>query len=817
MFKLVDLYIRREFCGHLSYNMEQSIIISEPVTYPVLPLRDVVVFPSMIFPLLIGRPGTLAAVERAMLMDRKLFLIAQRDSNQEELTPEDLYSVGVVANVLQTLKLPNGLVKVLVEGLSRAQVISLTKDEACLVARVEPITPGSADSGEMRANMKIAQRRFRDFVSLNRQLPEEVLISLTTLTEADRVCDFIMAHLPLTVAQKQEVLDEIDLLGQFKIINRTLENEIEILKIERNIEGQVREKISRSQRVYYLQEQLRIIKKELGDDGEDDFSDVLAYRRKMRKLKMPKAVKDRVEEELEKLKGMPMMSPEASVIKNYLDWLVSLPWGLATKDNLDIETAEKVLDEDHFGLRKPKERILEHLAVLRRVDKIKGPILCLVGPPGVGKTSLARSVARAMGRKFVRVSLGGVRDEAEIRGHRRTYIGSMPGRIIQSMKRAGSINPVFLLDEVDKLASDFRGDPAAALLEVLDPEQNQAFSDHYLEVDFDLSQILFITTANYRHDIPLPLQDRMEVIELHGYLRYEKMQIARHFLLPKQMKDHGLNPKELTIDDGAMYGILDYYTKEAGVRELERMIARICRKVAKKNSGAKRSNVALKAPMLEAYLGVAPYKESVVDHDYRVGSAVGLAWTSVGGDVLNIQASIMKGKGVIQLTGRLGDVMRESAQAAVSYLRAHGSAWGVSADILLKHDVHVHVPDGATPKDGPSAGITLATALLSAITGKAVPADIAMTGEITLRGTILPIGGLPEKAMAARRAKIKKLFIPAANRVDWFDMDAEIREGFEVEFVEHVEEVWKQIFSSGSGKGKRGATARSSRSQTRPN
>ncbi|MBI5059631.1 endopeptidase La [candidate division KSB1 bacterium] len=798
--------------------MSDNLLTPEIESFPVLPLRDVVVFPSMIFPLLIGRPGTLAAVERAMLLERRLLLLSQRDPNQEELTPDDLFRVGVVANILQTLKLPNGLVKVLIEGLYRASASDITTEQQSLVAKVHRLQLQNVDSVETRANMKVAQRRFRDYVSLNRQLPEEVLISLTSVTEPERVSDFMMAHLPLPVAQKQEVLDEANLLEQFAIINRVLEHEIEILKIEKSIEGQVREKISRSQRVYYLQEQMRVIKKELGEEGDEDFADVIAYRKRMRKAKMPKLVRDRAEEEIEKLKGMPMMSPEASVIKNYLDWLCALPWGIRTKDNLDIGAAETILDEDHFGLKKPKERILEHLAVLKRVDKIKGPILCLVGPPGVGKTSLARSVARAMGRKFVRLSLGGVRDEAEIRGHRRTYIGSMPGRIIQSMKRAGSMNPVFLLDEIDKMASDFRGDPAAALLEVLDPEQNSAFSDHYLEVDFDLSQILFITTANIRHDIPLPLQDRMEVIEIHGYLRHEKQQIASHFLLPKQMQDHGLESKELDVTAAAMSGIIDHYTRESGVRELERMLARVCRKVARENSQKGRARARLTPLTIESYLGVPPFKENLVDQIHRIGSVVGLAWTSVGGDVLNIQASIMKGKGNIQLTGRLGEVMRESAQAAMTYLRAYGGAWGVPVDFLAKNDVHVHIPEGATPKDGPSAGITLATAVLSAIINKPVPADIAMTGEITLRGTVLPIGGLPEKTMAARRAQIRKLFIPSGNRVDWADLDAELKEGFEIQFVDQVEEVWNDIFKQSPKRGVRRSQPRARSSpSTRPN
>ncbi len=761
---------------------------------PVLPLRDVVVFPAMIFPLLIGRAATLVAIEKAMLLERRILLVTQRDPGTEEITPKDLFEIGVVANILQTLKLPNGLVKVLVEGVSRARITNWEPESDCLSALSEPLELTGEDGPEARAHMKVALRGFREYVSLNRQLPDEVLLTLSNLNDPTPVADFVIAHLPMTAVRKQEVLEQTHVPDQFRLINNVLDEEIEILKIERNIEGQVREKISRTQRNFFLQEQMRIIKKELGDESEEDFSDVIAYRKKLRKLRMPKDVRQRAEEEIEKLKGMPMMSPEATVLKNYLDWMLAMPWGVTTQDRLDLKEAERILDEDHFGLRKPKERILEHLAVLARVEKIRGPILCLVGPPGVGKTSLGRSIARAMGRNFVRISLGGVRDEAEIRGHRRTYIGSMPGRIIQGMKRAGSMNPVFLLDEVDKMSADFRGDPASALLEVLDPEQNSTFSDHYLEVDFDLSQILFVTTANIRHDIPVPLQDRMEIIELHGYLHHEKMHIAREFLLPKQMHDHGLRDGELHVVPTALDKIISSYTRESGVRELERLMARICRKVAKENAGDLARTINVAPNKLNRLLGVPPYKDSQIEKGDRIGTAVGLAWTSQGGEILNIQSSVMKGKGAIQLTGRLGDVMKESAHAAVSFIRAHGGDWGVSPDFVTKCDVHFHIPEAATPKDGPSAGITLATALLSALTSTPVPADIAMTGEITLRGHVLPIGGLAEKTMAAKRAGIRKLIIPAENEPDWHELDLALRKGMEVVFADNIATVWRELF-----------------------
>lgn len=778
----------------MSLELTEVIETRGPEMLPVLPLRDVVVFPSMIFPLLIGRAATLVAIEKAMLQERRILLVTQRDPGTEDITPKDLFDVGVIANVLQTLKLPNGLVKVLVEGVKRAKITEWQSDPDCLYAMTEPAVMIDEDGPEARAHMKVALRGFKEYVNLNRQLPDEILLTLNNLTDPSPVADFVIAHLPMIAVRKQEVLEQMSIPEQFKFINKILDEEIEILKIERNIEGQVREKISRTQRNFFLQEQMRIIKKELGDEGEEDFSDVIAYRKKLRKLRMPKDVRQRAEEELEKLKGMPMMSPEATVLKNYLDWMLAMPWGITTQDRLDLTEAERILDEDHFGLKKPKDRILEHLAVLARVDRIRGPILCLVGPPGVGKTSLGRSIARAMGRNFVRISLGGVRDEAEIRGHRRTYIGSMPGRIIQGMKRAGSMNPIFLLDEIDKMSADFRGDPSSALLEVLDPEQNSTFSDHYLEVDFDLSQILFITTANIKHDIPLPLQDRMEIIDLHGYLHHEKQHIAREFLLPKQMRDHGLREGELSIAPAALDRMIGSYTRESGVRELERLMARVCRKVAKENGGDLSKTVTVTTNKLDKLLGAAPYKDNQIEKGDRIGTAVGLAWTAQGGEILNIQASVMKGKGAIQLTGRLGDVMKESAHAAVSYIRAYGHEWGVNSDFVAKCDIHFHVPEAATPKDGPSAGITLATALLSALTSAPVPADIAMTGEITLRGYVLPIGGLAEKTMAAKRAGIRKMLVPAENEPDWLELDKPLRQGMEVVFVDNIADVWRTLF-----------------------
>ncbi len=766
-----------------------------PDRLPTIPLRDLVVFPTMVFPLLIGRQSTLKAIEQAIDNERMVFLVSQRDPAQEDPTGRDLFRVGVVGRIMQTLKLPNGLVKVLVEGITRAKVVRIHREGDSFKTLIEVWSEEEELTTEVEGGFRHVLEIFREYVQLNRHLPDEILFSATAMTASPRLPDFIMGYVNVEMDTKQKILEFRSLFERTVAISHLLEKEIEILKIEKSIDDQVRDKISRSQRNFYLQEQMRIIKKELGEEIDDDFSDIILYRKKIKKAGLPGPVKEKANEELEKLKGMPMLSPEATVIKNYLDWITALPWQQKTEDSINIKDAERILDEDHYGLKKPKERILEHLAVLQRVGHVRGQIVCLVGPPGVGKTSLGRSIARSMGREFVRVSLGGVRDEAEIRGHRRTYIGSMPGRIIQSMKRAGTINPVFLLDEVDKMSVDFRGDPSSALLEVLDPEQNKHFSDHYMEVDYDLSQVMFITTANVRHNIPIPLQDRMEIIELPGYLEHEKIEIARQFLIPKQLEEHGLESKEIRISRASIAWIIEGYTREAGVRELERSIAKICRKVTRKRvETAENKPTAVNKTSLQKYLSVARYREPEIEEGSRVGMATGLAWTSTGGDILNIQVALMKGKGQLTLTGQLGDVMKESARAALSYIRANAEALGVDSNFYKTREVHIHIPEGAIPKDGPSAGVTLATALLSALRNEPVPADIAMTGEITLRGNILPIGGLAEKLMAARRAGIQHIIIPSRNEKDLGEIAPEVKNGLNIRQISHIQELWKEIF-----------------------
>ncbi|MFH0766066.1 MAG: endopeptidase La [Calditrichota bacterium] len=763
-----------------------------PPRLPVLPLRDIVIFPHMVVPLVVGRENTRQAVEDALTQNRIILVIAQKDPTVEDPKPNDMYRVGILSRIVQMMKLPNGLAKVLVEGLIRVRVIRYFTSAKYLTASIKPVEDEDVKSPQIEAAMRHLISLFKDFILLNRQIPDEITMTVDQISHPRRLADFVTIHLSRDHAQKQQVLEIDNVYDLLLKLSGEVKREIEILTLEHNIEGKVKDKISRSQRNYYLQEQIRAIKKELGEEGEDDISDVLEYRRKVKKARMSKEAREKSEEEISRLENTPMLSPEASVIRTYLDWLIGIPWYYTTEDNRNIEAAEKILEGDHYALEKPKERILEHLAVLTLAGKMRGPILCFVGPPGVGKTSLGKSIARALGRNFVRVSLGGIRDEAEIRGHRRTYIGALPGRIIQSMKRAGSINPVFLLDEVDKMSMDFRGDPSAALLEVLDPEQNHAFADHYLEVDYDLSQVLFITTANTREGIPWPLQDRMEIIELPGYLHQEKFEIARRFLIPKQLKENGLAENDASFTDSAINTIIERYTREAGVRELERRIAKVFRKSAREILSHPNCPRPIKPNRrgVERMLGVPPHDDIRVDAKDRIGAALGLAWTPTGGDVLMIEAEILTGKGTLTLTGNLGEVMQESAKAALTAVRSRAEAIGFDPETYLKQEVHLHIPEGAVSKDGPSAGITMAVAIASAFSRRAVRGDLCMTGEITLRGEVLPIGGLREKLMAALRAGVKRVIIPYKNRKQLAEVPSAVKRPLEIIPVSAIDEVF---------------------------
>jgi ATP-dependent Lon protease len=761
-----------------------------PSELPVVPLRDVVIYPGTVYPLLIGRPGSLKVVEEVLENARQILLLTQKDPTIDDVNPEHLYRVGVVGRINQLLHLPSGMTKVLVEGQVRVEVTRISRKKGILSATLVPFVPGVDDSQKTQAGLRRALAVFKEYVTLNQNIPDELLLSLERLQQPQQVADYICAYTESNPAKKQEILEIPDLYQQLLAVTHLLKEEIEILKLEKSIDHMTRDKMIRSQRNYYLQEQIKVIRRELGEEEEDEDEVFVEYREKIRKARMPKEVREKAYEELDRLGGMAELSPEATVVRTYLDWLTSLPWTKRTKDALDIERGRHILDEDHYGLEKPKERILEHLSVLKLVERMRGPILCFVGPPGVGKTSLGHSIARAMGRKFVRVSLGGVRDEAEIRGHRRTYIGALPGRIIQCMKKAGTRNPVFLLDEVDKMNSDFRGDPAAALLEALDPEQNATFLDHYMDVEFDLSEVMFLTTANYEEDIPAPLLDRMEIIRLPGYLRNEKLHIAQKFLIPKQIKANGLKTGQLEVSKEALYRMIDEYTREAGVRELERHIARICRKVARKIvEKHSKTPVAVSLSALKELLGVAPYPDRRLKLAKQVGRATGLAWTSAGGDVLTVDVTLMRGHGELVLTGQLGDVMKESARAALTYLRERAEHLGLDRDFFRGREIHLHIPEGAVPKDGPSAGITIAAALYSAVSGKALPQDIAMTGEITLRGEVLAIGGLPEKLIAAKRAKVKKVLIPRENLPQLSEISREVRRGLKVLPVDSLDQV----------------------------
>ena len=755
---------------------------------PVLPLRDVVVYPHMVIPLFVGRDKSIQALDQAMKNDKQILLVAQKAADVDEPKADDLYRVGTVATILQLLKLPDGTVKVLVEGVKRARVERLVTAEffAAHLAPLEDVD--TYDEREIDVLTRSVVSQFEQYVKMNKKVPPEVLTSLAGIEQAGRLADTVAAHMALKLAEKQKVLEIADIRKRLEHVLTQIEGEMEVLQIEKRIRGRVKQQMEKSQREYYLNEQMKAIQRELGD-MEDAPNELSEIEKRIKKAGMPKEVRDKATAELNKLKLMSPMSAEATVVRNYIDWLAKAPWKKRTKVRTDITEAQRVLDEDHFGLEKVKERIVEFLAVQQRVQVLKGPILCLVGPPGVGKTSLGQSIAKATNRKFVRMSLGGVRDEAEIRGHRRTYIGSMPGKIIQNMVRTGTRNPLFLLDEVDKMSMDFRGDPSSALLEVLDPEQNATFNDHYLEVDFDLSQVMFVCTANTLN-IPAPLLDRMEVIRLAGYTEDEKMNIARRYLVPKQSKANGLKDGELKVADGALTDIVRHYTREAGVRSLEREVSKICRKAVKqlllKPTDAP---IQVSAKNLDKFLGVKRFRYGKAEEANRIGQVTGLAWTEVGGELLTIESAVVPGKGKLQYTGQLGEVMQESIQAAMTVVRSRQALLSLEPDFYQKNDVHVHVPEGATPKDGPSAGIGMATALVSTLTKIPVRADVAMTGEITLRGEVLPIGGLKEKLLAAHRGGITTVLIPSENEKDLAEIPDNIKDKLQILPVKWIDEV----------------------------
>ncbi len=763
------------------------VLPAEQITLPLLPLRDVVVFPHMVIPLFVGRPKSIKALEVAMEAGRQIMLVAQKAAGKDEPKPDDMFEVGCVSSILQMLKLPDGTVKVLVEGLQRANTHSISDNGEYFVADVTPVPPEASTKPEIEALRRAVTQQFDQYVKLNKKIPPEILTSIAGIDDAGRLADTIAAHLPLKLENKQSVLDLYAVDKRLEKLLEQLEHEVDILQVEKRIRGRVKRQMEKSQREYYLNEQVKAIQKELGD-GEEG-ADMEELEKKIIAAKMPKDARKKVDAEYKKLKLMSPMSAEATVVRNYIDTLVNLPWSKKTKIKHDLAFAEAVLNEDHYGLDKVKDRILEYLAVQQRVEKVKSPILCLVGPPGVGKTSLGQSVARATGRKFVRMALGGVRDEAEIRGHRRTYIGSMPGKVLQSLTKIGTKNPLFLLDEIDKLGMDFRGDPSSALLEVLDPEQNHTFSDHYVEVDFDLSDTMFIATSNSMN-IPPALLDRMEVIRLSGYTEDEKVNIALRYLLPKQAKNNGVKDEEMEITESAVRGIVRYYTREAGVRSLEREISKICRKVVKATQLKQAvGKVVVTDANLNDYLGVRKYDYGQAEKKNQVGQVVGLAWTEVGGDLLTIEAAVMPGKGNIIRTGQLGDVMKESVEAARSVVRSRARRLGIKDEMFEKRDVHIHVPDGATPKDGPSAGAAMTTAFVSALTGIPVRANVAMTGEITLRGEVTAIGGLKEKLLAAHRGGITMVIIPEENVKDLQDIPENVKNHLEIVPVKWIDRV----------------------------
>src|SRR5271154_4624549 len=755
--------------------------------YPVLPLRDIVVFPHMIVPLFVGREKSVRALEDVMKDDKQILLVTQKNASQDDPTSDDIYTVGTVGTVLQLLKLPDQTVKVLVEGGSRAKILKYSDNQSFFQAWAEPVPEKVGDQSEVEALSRAVIGQFEQYIKLNRKIPPEVLVSINQIEDSGKLADTVASHLALKIPEKQELLETATVAERLEKVFAFMEGEIGVLQVEKRIRSRVKRQMEKTQREYYLNEQLKAIQKELGE-GEDGRDELAELEERINKTKFTKEARDKALGEMKKLRTMSPMSAEATVVRNYLDWLLSIPWQHRTKVKRDILAAERILDDDHYGLDKIKERILEYLAVQLRMNKVKGPILCLVGPPGVGKTSLGKSVARATGRSFVRMSLGGVRDEAEIRGHRRTYIGSMPGKVIQGMKKAKTSNPLFLLDEVDKLGADWRGDPSSALLEVLDPEQNGAFNDHYLEVDYDLSDVMFVTTANTLR-IPQPLMDRMEIIRIPGYTEDEKVEIARRHLIPKQMTAHGIRKTEWSISEDSIRDLIRHYTREAGVRNLEREIANLTRKAIKDILMKKTLRVAVTRRNLEKYAGVRRFRFGEVEGEDLVGITTGLAWTEVGGELLTIEAVTLPGKGRVTATGKLGDVMKESVQAAESYVKSRSHAFGIRPSVFEKRDIHVHVPEGATPKDGPSAGVAMVTSIVSVLTGIPVKSDIAMTGEITLRGRVLPIGGLKEKLLAALRGGLKTVLIPQDNEKDLAEIPDNVKRGMKIIPVRTVDEL----------------------------
>lgn len=778
--------------------MSQFIYVNK--TLPLIPLRGISIFPHMVVHFDVGREKSINALEKAMMDDATIFLCSQKDAKINDPTVDDFYHIGTIAKIKQMLKLPGGSIRVLIEGINRGRIIEVTQEDPYFAANIEELVYDEKmveKDVNMEAAMRLVLNDFEEYLSYNDRISSDVMITVADIDDPGRLADVIASYIHLKLEDDQKILETFDPYERLELLHKILQQEIEVLKIEEKINQRVRKQISQIQKEYYLREQIKAIQKELGQD-DDITVEVESYEEKIEKIKMPKEVKEKVKKEVNRLLKLSPHSPDTGVLRTYLDIVIELPWDKETKDKIDIKKARDILNEDHYGLEDVKERILEFIAIRKLTNSMKGPILCLVGPPGVGKTSIARSIARAINRKFIRMSLGGVRDEAEIRGHRRTYIGAMPGSIINSMRKAKSKNPVFLLDEIDKLSSDYRGDPASALLEVLDPEQNSTFTDHYLDVPFDLSKVLFITTANTTTTIPQPLLDRMEVIRIPGYTDEEKLQIALNYLLPKQLKEHGLTKEKLIINESAIKAIIDYYTREAGVRDLERNIANLCRKAAKRIIEENLKVVRINRANISSYLGPEKYRFDLVEEENQIGVATGLAWTPVGGETLSIEVNTMKGTGKTQLTGKLGDVMKESAMAAISYIRANSDSLGIESEFYKDMDIHIHVPEGAIPKDGPSAGIAIATAVVSALTNIPIKKDVAMTGEITLRGRVLPVGGIKEKVLAANRMGIKKVLLPMDNKKDLEEIPSKVRKKLNFVLVKSMDEVLEHALEKGN-------------------